>query len=240
MRLNELRKDLRSLSGLLNNWGYVKNPGVLHRITTTKEGNKISYFIAESEALEFINFDIENHTIPNGLEKIPTDKVDTSIRLFSECVELISDEKIDIIDTLCVNFIIEVMYTDEEQIKHVICCWHLDKHGYPPSKVSHPKYHLTFGGKHMKEHSDSLGKLLLMPTPRIMYPPLDIVLSCDFIIKNYYEKRKSNNITKEPLYKEIVERAKEKYWKVFGEAFVSKWHDQHEVDNLSHSMVIGI
>lgn len=47
----------------------------------------------------------------------------------------------------------------------------------------HPHFHLTWGGDTMK--GLGLGDVLLLPTPRISYPPLDIILGIDFVLSNF-------------------------------------------------------
>jgi len=239
MSRSEVLKNMRSLSGLLNEWGFVKNPNSLYKISVEQIGNKISYTISDSEPLIFYNIDIEKHTIPHGLDKLSDSDIDIRLKLTSVFGELISEKNLDPIQKLGVNIVVDATYLVEGKYEDVTCCWHLDRHNFNDSEFTHPTYHMTFGGSNMKKYAGKLGKLLLMPAPRIMYPPMELILSCDFIIRNFYSKEKRESIIEKPGYIELVEKAKIKYWKPYGCAFVSEWVDSMEIENLTHGMLIG-
>jgi hypothetical protein len=79
------------------------------------------------------------------------------------------------------NFSIEIMGKNDGQTIH--SSWHLDFDNTLDNEYIHPSFHLTYGGKTMK--STELGNVLLLPTPRISYPPMDAVLGVDFVLSNF-------------------------------------------------------
>lgn len=68
-----------------------------------------------------------------------------------------------------------------------ICAWHFDRHiegGNQPLEA-HPLYHFQHGGHAMEPHANSLGMSLLLPAPRLAFPPMDAVLAIDFVLSNF-------------------------------------------------------
>lgn len=68
---------------------------------------------------------------------------------------------------------------------------------------------MTFGGQIME--NVNLGDVLLLPAPRISYPPMDIVLGIDFILSNFVEKKVYNELRCDPQYKSAVKMLKQDY-----------------------------
>ena len=108
--------------------------------------------------------------------------------------------------------------------------WHLDKHIRSQNEndgigkgFTHPEYHFNMGGFALtKEESFNFGQILLIDTPRLIHPPLDIVLSIDFVLKNFYGIR-VKNLTDSGQYKTIISNAKERLWRPFYIALASCW-----------------
>lgn len=61
----------------------------------------------------------------------------------------------------------------------------------------------------------NLGDVLLLPAPRISYPPMDIVLGIDFILSNFVEKKVYNELRCDPQYKSAVKNAQARLWKPY-------------------------
>lgn len=242
MTENDIKKDLRSLSGLLSGWGRnVKNSRMLQQIKVTENvGKCLKYSIAPAEPLTFINIDLDRHCIPSGIEKLSKGDIDVEVRLTASYAERKKDIVTeDPIEELGVNIIINAEYETEDERKEVTCSWHLDKDAPTGSIFSHPLYHMNFGGSHMIKQGNVFGKLLLLAAPRIIHPPMDIILSCDFIIRNFYEKKNHQKITQDRAYITLLEKAKERYWEPYGRAFTSHWHREMSIDNLPHALVTG-
>jgi hypothetical protein len=242
MKRNELKKDFRSLSQFLSDWGRnVKNPGLLSNIAVTQGKNALlNYGILETNPLTFINIDLDRHCLPMGIEKINKKDITLEVKLTSFCKEAnTDDESSDPIESLGINIAINSMHLIGDEIKEASCSWHLDKGETGTALFSHPIYHMNFGGNHMQKQGDVFGNLLLLPAPRIIHPPLDIILSCDFIIRNFYSIRNHKSITENPGYKELLKRAKKRYWLPYSKAFASKWDEDLTINNLTHSSITG-
>lgn len=246
--INDIRKDLRSLSGFLGNWGrYVKNSGILGNISCYEKDGRIYYSLDKSEPLTFQNIDIERHVIPQGIDKLcPETERFFEVDLIMRLIQLSNPSDLeDPIYELGVAIKVEGEYVSGEDFKKAICSWHLDKGDGATSLYSHPTYHLNFGGNIManklieEEDPNFFGGLLLLPSPRVLHPPMDIILSCDFIIKNFYEKSKHQNLTTTPGYKELIERAKARYLKPYIYALGSAWNVDLTISNLTHNSAFG-
>lgn len=247
MRENEIKKDIRALSQLLLGWGKnVKNASILNHINCNSRGNIINYSIEKASPLIFTNIDLDRHSIPTGIENL-----DAGDKIFEVYLNILLSEHshedditIDPLTSLGVSIKVKGEYTKgSEDIKTVVCSWHLDRDSPVNSTYCHPLYHLNFGGDHMTSYAlaepNYFGNLLLMPNPRIIHPPMDLILSCDFIIRNFYKKSTHKSITELPAYRAIFNRAAKRYWASYAFAFASKWDVRLAVSNLSHDNVIG-
>ncbi|UQA77575.1 hypothetical protein K2F45_11570 [Sphingobacterium siyangense] len=108
--------------------------------------------------------------------------------------------------------------------------WHLDRHIFGSedgkTKYSHPIYHFTFGGNKMEDKGNIFGDCLILPSPRISYPPMDAILGIDFILQNYINKNKISGIISDPTYIDIVIRAQERVQKPYFLAIASYWNNE--------------
>jgi len=116
--------------------------------------------------------------------------------------------------------------------------WHLDKHirsgndGRGKGFI-HPEYHFNMGGFALtKENNFNFGDVLLIDTPRLVQPPLDIVLSIDFVLKNFYGIR-VKNLTDSNLYNKIIFNAKNRLWRPYFISLADKW----ESNRFNHLMI---
>jgi hypothetical protein len=238
MTKNELAKDLRSLSGLLSNWGRVKNPGVLTSITYNEVAENISYSIVRTQPLIFINAEIDRHCLPMGIEKLPDTEV--QIKLTTLHVEELGQQPDnDPLRKLGVNIVVGATYLKGDTIAEATCSWHLDRHTGNVAQYFHPMYHINFGGSHMENLPTNFGNLLLLNSPRIIHPPLDIILSCDFVIRNFYSKANSSNVLNNVHYKFLLKKARARYWQPYARAMASEWYEELAVQNLSSQILQG-
>tara|TARA_B110000285_G_scaffold48687_1_gene55129 strand:- start:3733 stop:4524 length:792 start_codon:yes stop_codon:yes gene_type:complete len=108
--------------------------------------------------------------------------------------------------------------------------WHLDKHIRSQNEDDargkgfiHPEYHFNMGGFALTKESDfNFGSVLLIDTPRIMHPPLDIILSIDFVLKNFYGIR-VKNLTDSNQYKKIISKSKDRLWRPYFISLANSW-----------------
>lgn len=109
----------------------------------------------------------------------------------------------------------------DSNVKLIKSCWHLDYDNNNSQEYIHPHFHLTWGGDAIKPLD--LGDVLLLPTPRISYPPMDIVLGIDFVLSNFIKKREYAKIQSDPQYQAAIKNAQEKYWKPYMLSIASHW-----------------
>lgn len=132
--------------------------------------------------------------------------------------------------------------TDLENYK---MSWHLDKHirnyGDKDGRGKgfiHPEYHFNMGGFVLTKSNDfDFGNVLLINAPRITHPPLDIILSIDFVLKNFYGIR-VKNLTESNPYKKIVSISKQRLWRPYFICIAHLWegnrfHDLDVEDNFA-------
>jgi len=130
------------------------------------------------------------------------------------------------------------IHTDQRQN---LCAWHFDRHikgdEDKEPEEAHPLYHFQHGGHAMKEISDSLGKVLLLPAPRLPFPPMDAILAIDFLLSNFAGKQ-WKKLRDEPSYMRLLKSAQERYWKPYHERVASWWtqgpKDSKVTDLLPH------
>jgi len=113
-------------------------------------------------------------------------------------------------------------------IDDLYACWHLDLHiektGDGTPKYCHPMYHFAFGGNKLEAMGDDFfGNGLVLPAPRLMYPPMDAVLGIDFILQNYFEREKIQTLLDDTSYIEIVNNSQTRLWKPFFASLYSFW-----------------
>ena len=101
--------------------------------------------------------------------------------------------------------------------------WHLDYDNKNNQEYIHPHFHLTWGGDTMK--GLGLGDVLLLPTPRISYPPLDIILGIDFVLSNFVKADIYKRIQSDSQYKVAIKSAQEKYWKPYMLSLAHHWNN---------------
>ncbi|GHV28763.1 hypothetical protein FACS1894176_11430 [Bacteroidia bacterium] len=123
------------------------------------------------------------------------------------------------------NFSIEISGYSEQN--KVISHWHLDFDGNEKNEYIHPDFHLTFGGNAMKadgeDENQAFGKVLILPSPRLPYPPMDAILGIDFIIQNFVQKSVVSNLINNSQYKQAVKSSQERLWRPYMLALANHW-----------------
>lgn len=86
----------------------------------------------------------------------------------------------------------------------------------------HPKCHLTYGGDFLK--NKATGNILILPTPRIPYLPMDFFLGIDFILSNFMPKDKYFKFFMEnPDYKSIIQQSQYNIWRPYILSIAHHW-----------------
>ena len=130
------------------------------------------------------------------------------------------------------NFSIEL--SGHSDGKRVHSHWHLDFDSSSDNEYIHPEFHLTFGGNKLKKKTEddeiieedinqALGKLLLIPSPRLPHPPMDAVLGIDFVIKNFVTKDVARAITSNPQYRNAVKTSQNRLWRPYMLSTAHHW-----------------
>ena len=206
-------------------------PELLNEVKKTLESSENVYSYAFSTIRIVVPKEVRpNHSIPRNLgnvEIILSIKDEIEIKKAKE--KLIEDpinklEKFNIILN-CEN-------------KHYTSSWHLDRHTLkkdeqPPSNL-HPIYHLTFGGYHMEnlqgDDSDEFGRALILRTPRIMHPPMELLLGIDFIF-NHFIPKEALDLLSDKTYLSIINELKKYFWLPFSLAIAKNYCERISINN---------
>src|SRR5690606_10190530 len=183
--------------------------------------------------LEFKKIDIKRHVRPLHLAKLANngDALAKLVLNLSCTNKLNYDPNIieDPIENLAIKFVVKLEYYDNSlnDLKLSQSSWHLDKHD--ASKVVntiHPLYHYEFGGSELtKSEEFNFGDFFLIDSPRIMHPPMDIILAIDFVIKNFYTFKDHSKLTSKTLYQRHVDNARKRVWRPYIISLASHFHD---------------
>jgi hypothetical protein len=163
-------------------------------------------------------------TIPTGIELLEV--------LFNISIKGIYPDEKNCIDPLSkLSFDLELLgYNGDPSLFY--SSWHLDKHkveaGDNPTSYSHPEYHLAFGGNKMEARGNVFGDTLILPSPRIFYPPMDAILGIDFILQNYFPLHKRIKLMSESKYKEVISNSQYRLWKPYYTSISSAWNKHPE------------
>lgn len=89
--------------------------------------------------------------------------------------------------------------------KRVMIRFHLDLRERGTKKLE-PLYHLQVGGNARDEENCWFPKSI--EVPRFYHPPMDIVLLCEFILVNFFDKE-SENLRKKPEWRSLVRKSQD-------------------------------
>jgi hypothetical protein len=115
------------------------------------------------------------------------------------------------------------------------CSWHFDRHpeGNAP-EFHHPLYHVHFGGKEINQGQLQYGNVLIIESPRLLHPPMDLILGIDFVLSNFYSRHSCigyTDLLNEPLYCKLVEKARKRFWQPYFLGLASNF-----APNLSYNL----
>lgn len=113
--------------------------------------------------------------------------------------------------------------------------WHFDKHIVSDDgqdedpEDAHPLYHFQYGGKNLSPLGGNHGGILILPSPRIGHPPMDVVLAIDFILSNFAGVH-WKKLRDKPDYSKRLSEAQDKYLRPYIENMMSWWNAGRESD----------
>jgi hypothetical protein len=125
----------------------------------------------------------------------------------------------DFLSEYCVEFLVK----QELRGKKIKNAFRVERHKHKISDMTpefiHPIYHLQYGGDKLTGDEDfDTGDVLFCDAPRIMHPPMDIILAIDFVLANYYsfhECEEYKQLLKDSAYQKIINNAKNRFWKPY-------------------------
>ena len=245
------REELKNFSIFLNQnqwFNSISVPKDLLKLLSNngKPGDMCEYNLIR---FPFKNINLDRHIRPEFVSKLARDEEGESrvlLEVACECNCNSDENKIsDPIIMLATKIIVQFDYFHDsniEDMKTLQCSWHLDKHD--PSKgtsTSHPLYHYEYGGTEIsKAQGFDYGDFILMDSPRIMHPPLDLVLAFDFVIKNFYDYNKHKSLTEDPSYKRYIKNAQYRLWRPYAISFASHFHDFNDTYTIDRTFADNI
>ena len=246
--VSDMINDLRSFQRLLERHmgGYILNIGALEAaINQVKNPNRVSWAY-EVSRLEFVNLDLGKVVCPNLDEEFVKNAV-LQLKLKIACLSNIPDPIEDPIQDFGVQIIVNIRNFEKVVARNF---WRFELH---PAKVNgdaakqpefhHPLYHLHFGGQELNNDSQNLNNsnVLILEAPRIMHPPMDIVLAIDFVLNNFYSCHNCHpfiNLRKEAGYFKIVENARKRFWRPFAFGLASNFATNHHFQTINNVSVV--
>lgn len=217
---SDISRELMSLFQVLNEHssGVILNPDVL--LSAANQVKRASS--APSWSYQIANLQLQVSSPQNVL---PSTCGDT----LSICLDLDISGHCEDDDTDCVtDLVLNMMISSDTD--H-ICTWHFDRHiadtanttQPPKTSEAHPLYHFQHGGNAMKPYAELLGNSLLLPAPRLAFPPLNAILSLDFVLSNFHGEF-WNRLREDPTYERLLQASQKQHWKPYIEK-LAKWWD---------------
>lgn len=199
--------DIQQLLELLKKYRFVSE----NLIELYNLQNLISGFQTSSvdKRRTFNTKDIIFHVSTSGMKSCPEDikKISVILNLSYNLSDNLSDK------TDCfTNYLLEIFIqgqSKESSDNIQSFSWHLDREETTTGDYIHPLYHFHAGGKKISEKNP--GELLLISSPRIAHPPMDIILAIHFIILNFIHAKEfetQRKILEDDNYKALIEKAK--------------------------------
>lgn len=114
-------------------------------------------------------------------------------------------------------------------------CWHLDREENTIGDFIHPLYHLHAGGNQLKDGNIDAGGLVLIGSPRIPHPPMDIILAIHFVIQNFINNgdfEQKRKLLDDYDYQDVIERARKRVLDPYFQSIAGANHDSFTKQNL--------
>lgn len=221
---SQIGRDLITLAEKLDKYKICKDVSELHTAgascISTKTRNEWRYNLSRIE----FSADEASGRIPDECEDI---RVSLSVTISGR-----QDSPPTIfnpINTLLFDIEINGMVKNEEKdcYEELYSSWHLDRHQYDEESgnptFSHPIYHMAYGGYKMENKPEITGKCIIMPAPRLIYPPMDAALGIDFILQNFKSSSSLREILADSDYRRIMINSQQRLWKPFFQSVHSFW-----------------
>lgn len=181
------------------------------------------------QKLEFNITDVPRDTMPNNVKTL---KIILSVEIHEKTYsekEIVNPIIIDKTKGTNKAYSFSVEISGISEGRKVLSHWHLDFDSAETNEYIHPDFHLTFGGKAMKEKLDdensAFGKVLIIPSPRLSHPPMDAILGIDFILRNFVKKEVAAKLTSNSQYISAIKASQHRLWRPYILATANHWCD---------------
>lgn len=220
--------DLRELAKLLKKYDFFPKLIEPQNINSLlKAGNEIIY--------EYDTKDVVFNVTSSGMDSNPQVKKIVVILNTNYKLKKILSDKSDIFEDYNFNIFIKGYWDKNASIDDDsnFFCWHLDREPATDGNFIHPYYHFHAGGHHIGDRTP--GDLLLISSPRLPHPPMDIFLAIHFIILNFFNTkdfREQKKILHDDEYQSIIERAQKRILHPYFSVLNNEDHDDYSKHNL--------
>lgn len=231
--VNSMLQDLKSLAKLLEKHKFKENGTMeitkLEELITDVESKlggkkkKKMVFATKNEGIAF-------HTLTTGMSANPATKNQKLDLYLSMSFEYYSEEA-EVDDIMKhYNLNLHIKGVQKNNPSNHDFGWHQD--GFEEMRLDvkrkkkrklqfiHPYYHFHAGGTAIAGKGP--GSLMMLSSPRLPHPPMDIVLAVNFVICHFYSTHETRfadelGIFEDEDYKQLVERAATRLYKPYYE-----------------------
>lgn len=155
--------------------------------------------------------------------------IQINVRVAGKCQ--VSDNS-DPIESLGVEIILNGETQQDDKKVSLQSCWYMDRYDSTSDRVSedgaivikspvHPHYHFQFGGINMK--SINPGRMIVASPPRIAHPPMDALLTTDFVISNYFSSKWLRLRSESNEYLSLIRKSQRRLWRPYVDALNRNW-----------------
>ncbi|HSV70096.1 MAG TPA: hypothetical protein VLI72_08290 [Methylibium sp.] len=116
---------------------------------------------------------------------------------------------------------VQIFLSSSVGVKKYNAAWHFDAQGARTAgHCLHPRYHMTFGGRQLfpqlavDNATHQMRNLLLLDSPRLAHPPLDLALAVDFVL-SHFAGPKWAKARQSADYVRHLKRSQERLWKPY-------------------------
>ncbi|KKP51430.1 MAG: hypothetical protein UR43_C0021G0003 [candidate division TM6 bacterium GW2011_GWF2_33_332] len=204
---NKIISDIKELIKLLKKYQFESRNSIeLFRLDNIIGKSREVFYTYNSEDIVF-------NVTTSGMDVKPTvEKISVTLNTKYTLVKVMSKTS-DIFEEYNWNIYIKGYpgIDDSPEEFSNLFCWHLDRELNTDGNYSHPYYHFHAGGNHI--HDRELGNLLMISSPRIPHPPMDIFISIHFIITNFFSTKdfpEQKKILADDNYISIIQRAQKR------------------------------
>jgi len=234
----QIIEDLGKMAFLLNNCGICSDNSAFSKMQndmrTLPEGVLWQYG-SQEETYDFVVFQIPkmSHTRPEDIDNIT---ISLAVRSKGSKDMTVGQNHFLQLD---MQLVLSAFALDSDCIeKTVKSAWHMDMDTSPDNDYVHPLFHINFGGRELEALGDT-GEILLLRSPRLMHPPMDIFLAVDFVVQNFFGRQHS--LFQDTDYQKLINKYRAFHWRSYALALASNFHTSgnENVDSTFAKNILG-